>query len=140
MIIRTAINQGGNKMKIWHKGGCHCRAVTFEVCTPANVELTACNCSICDMTGFLHLIVAAEDFRVITGADNITAYSFNTHTAKHTFCETCGVKPFYTPRSHPDGISVNFRCVDQHGFDKVTSKNFDGRNWEDNAADLQSKS
>lgn len=91
------------------------------------------------MTGFLHLIVEADDFRLLTGADNITTYTFNTHTAKHTFCKTCGVKPFYTPRSHPDGISVNFRCVEQAGFETVTSEDFDGKNWEDNIAGLKGK-
>jgi len=74
---------------------------------------------------------------LLTGADNITNYSFNTHTAKHTFCQTCGVKPFYRPRSHPAGYSVNFRCVDKSGFKTVTSEAFDGRNWEDNIADLR---
>jgi len=128
-----------SEMKIWHKGHCHCEAVTFEVRAPANVELTACNCSMCNMTGFLHLIVEAEDFRILTGADNITGYTFNTHTAKHTFCKTCGIKPFYTPRSHPDGMSVNFRCVDQSGFKTVTSEDFDGQNWEDNVGALREK-
>ncbi|PHS37889.1 MAG: aldehyde-activating protein [Robiginitomaculum sp.] len=128
-----------NKNKIWHKGGCHCGAVTFEVCATSQIELTACNCSICDMTGFQHLIVTAENFRLLTGADNITTYTFNTHTAKHTFCQTCGVKPFYRPRSHPDGYSVNFLCVNQSKFETVTSEDFDGRNWEDNIAGLRDK-
>ena len=126
-----------NTKKIWHNGACHCGAVKFEVRAPTNVELTACNCSMCDMTGFLHLIVAADDFRLLSGGDNLTTYTFNTHTAKHTFCKTCGIKPFYTPRSHPDGFSVNFRCVDQSGFETVTSEDFDGRNWEANVAALR---
>jgi centromere protein V len=128
-----------NDVKTWHKGGCHCGAVTFEVCASVNVKLTACNCSMCDMTGFLHLIVSMDDFRLLTGANNITTYSFNTHTAKHTFCKTCGVKPFYTPRSHPNGYSVNFKCVEKDGFKTVTSEDFDGRNWEDNIEDLRGK-
>ena len=126
-----------NQKKIWHKGGCHCGVVKFEVRARTNVELTECNCSVCGMTGFLHLIVTAEDFRLLSGADNITTYTFNTHAAKHTFCQTCGVKPFYTPRSHPDGISVNFRCVEKGGFETVTSEAFDGKNWEDNIAGLR---
>ena len=128
-----------NEMKTWHKGHCHCQTVTFEVRAPANIELTACNCSMCHMTGFVHLIVAAEDFCLLTGADNITSYTFNTHTAMHTFCKTCGIKPFYTPRSHPDGMSVNFRCVEQSGFETVTSEDFDGKNWEDNVEALREK-
>jgi len=129
----------GNIKKIWHKGACHCGTVKFEVCAPVHVELTACNCSMCDMTGFLHLIVEADDFHVLSGGDNLTTYTFNTHTAKHTFCKTCGIKPFYTPRSHPDGFSVNFRCVDQSGFVTVTSEDFDGRNWEANVAELRER-
>ena len=128
-----------SEKKIWHKGNCHCGTVKFEVRAPKNTALTACNCSMCDMTGFLHLIVEAEGFRLLSGADNITTYTFNTHAAKHTFCKTCGIKPFYTPRSHPDGISVNFRCVDKSGFGFVTSKDFDGQNWEDNIAALREK-
>lgn len=125
--------------RVWHQGRCHCGAVTFKVRAPTNVALTACNCSMCDMTGFLHLIVEAKDFRLLSGADNLTTYTFNTHTAKHTFCKTCGVKPFYTPRSHPNGFSVNFRCVEQSGFESVTTEDFDGKNWEDNIAALRNK-
>ncbi len=127
------------KTKIWHKGHCHCQAVAFEVSAPSEAKLTACNCSICDMTGYLHLIVKAEDFRLLTGEDNLTTYTFNTHTAKHTFCKTCGVKPFYKPRSHPEGISVNFRCVEKSGFDTITSEGFDGQNWENNVKKLREK-
>ena len=89
------------------------------------------------MTGFQHLMVDKADFRVLAGADNLSTYTFNTHAAKHTFCKTCGVKPFYTPRSHPDSVSVNFRCVDKTGFDTVSAKNFDGQNWEDNIQALR---
>jgi hypothetical protein len=120
----------------WHKGGCHCGAVTFEVLAPAEVEIDDCNCSICSKTGFLHLIVPKDRFRLITGEDKLTTYEFNTKTAKHLFCSVCGVKSFYVPRSHPDGYSVNFRCIEKHGFTKVTVINFDGRNWEANAHKL----
>ena len=120
----------------WHKGGCHCGAVTFEVLAPPEVEIADCNCSICSKSGFLHLIVPKDRFRLITGEDKLTTYEFNTKTAKHLFCSVCGVKSFYVPRSHPDGYSVNFRCIDVHGFTKVTVKNFDGRNWEANVDKL----
>ncbi len=82
------------------------------------------------MTGFLHLIVREEDFRLLSGAGNLTNYSFNTNTAKHLFCKTCGIKSFYRPRSHPEGYSVNFHCLDKTGFDKVEITDFDGENWE----------
>jgi hypothetical protein len=97
---------------VTHRGGCHCRRVRFEVDAPASPEVLECNCSICTMTGFLHLIVPASRFRLLSGADDLAEYTFNTGTAKHRFCRHCGIKSFYVPRSHPDGFSVNGRCLD----------------------------
>jgi hypothetical protein len=97
---------------ITHHGGCHCGRVRFEVDAPADIEALDCNCSICRMTGFLHLIVPATRFRLLSGGDDLTEYTFNTGAAKHRFCRHCGIKAFYIPRSHPDGIDVNVRCLD----------------------------
>ncbi len=121
----------------WHRGGCHCGAVAFEVLTPDEVELVDCNCSMCAKTGFLHLIVPKERFRLLTGADKLTSYEFNTTAAKHLFCSVCGIKSFYVPRSHPDGYSVNFRCLDAHSLRVASTQPFDGRNWEQHAASLK---
>jgi hypothetical protein len=122
--------------KTTKKGSCHCGAVTFEVRTAPEVELVDCNCSMCHRTGFLHLIVPKADFRILTGKRKLTTYTFNTETAKHTFCSVCGVKAFYVPRSHPDGWSVNFRCLDPKAFASVTTIEFDGKNWENNVTKL----
>src|SRR5690242_20171554 len=97
---------------ITHTGSCHCGAVVFECSAPAHVEAEDCNCSICARTGFLHLVLPMNKFKLIKGEDNLTVYQFNTGVAKHTFCRTCGVKSFYYPRSKPDGVSVNVRCLD----------------------------
>lgn len=113
-----------------HKGGCHCGAVAFEVDAPAEVTVQDCNCSLCRMTGYLHLIVPASRFRLLRGQDALTTYTFNTGTAKHLFCKHCGIKSFYVPRSNPDGYSVNLRCADQSTFKAVTVEPFDGQNWE----------
>jgi len=120
----------------WHRGGCHCGAVSFEVLAPPEVEIDDCNCSICSKTGFLHLIVPKNRFRLLAGEEKLTAYTFNTGTAKHLFCSVCGIKSFYVPRSHPGGFSVNFRCLDMRGFRKVTVNSFDGKNWEENVHKL----
>jgi hypothetical protein len=125
--------------KIWRSGGCHCGTVRFEVHVPEDVEIIACNCSICTKSGFLHLIVSDNDFRLIQGESALTKYTFNTGVAKHYFCSKCGIKPFYVPRSHPDGWSVNFHCLDdRHDFKSVIITEFDGSNWESNAAKLAS--
>ena len=112
-----------------HTGGCHCGKVRFEVRVPAKPEVLECNCSICSKAGFLHLIVSKVNFKLLSGGDVLTAYTFNTGTAKHLFCSVCGVKSFYVPRSHPDGYSVNVRCLDEPIPD-VAVKKIDGRNWE----------
>ncbi len=115
---------------VTHKGGCHCGTVRFEVDAPATPQVLSCNCSICAMMGFLHLIVEADAFRITAGENNLTEYRFNTGTGRHLFCKTCGVKPFYVPRSHPDGWSVNARCVDRATLEGMTVTDFDGANWE----------
>jgi hypothetical protein len=122
--------------KVTHRGGCHCGRVQFEVEAPAVIEARECNCSICRMLGYQHLIVSTADFRLLQGEDELTTYSFNTGIAKHRFCRHCGVKSFYTPRSHPDGLSVNVRCLDKDTIEDVRLTPFDGRNWEQNISQL----
>ncbi len=114
----------------WRAGGCHCGGVRFEVLTGAAVEAQACNCSVCAKTGFIHVIVPQSRFRITQGAERLTTYTFNTHTARHMFCSTCGVKSFYRPRSNPDGWSINARCLDDTDGLTITVDEFDGRNWE----------
>jgi centromere protein V len=115
---------------IKHSGGCHCGRVRFEVVAPARIEVTDCNCSMCSKTGYLHLIVPKSQFQLLSGADVLTTYEFNTGIAKHLFCSVCGIKSFYVPRSHPDGFSVNARCLDEGTVQGMTVKQIDGKNWE----------
>ncbi|MFM5922861.1 MAG: GFA family protein [Novosphingobium sp.] len=118
------------------EGGCHCGAVRFAVAVEPPLEVLDCNCSICDATGFRHLIVPHGRFELISGGGCLTSYRFGTGAAEHLFCSTCGIKSFYQPRSHPDAWSVNFRCIDPgHGLEPVVSS-FDGRNWEQARAEL----
>ena len=117
-----------------YTGGCHCGAVRFEVTVRSHVALE-CNCSICKMKGFIHVIVPQADFALISGAGDLTTYTFNTHTAKHTFCRTCGIKPFYIPRSNPDGVDINVRCLNPIPQNLHITK-FDGQNWEQHGAEL----
>jgi len=111
------------------EGGCHCGRVRFRV-TADLAQVTYCNCSICAKKGFLHLIVPQDQFVLISGKDDLTTYQFNTKVAKHTFCKHCGMHPFYVPRSDPDKIDVNVRCLDGVDLDAFSVKTFDGKNWE----------
>jgi hypothetical protein len=120
----------------WRGGGCHCGAVRFEAELPGVVEAQYCNCSICEKTGFVHVIVPESRFRLLSGQDKLTTYTFNTGVAKHLFCSVCGIKSFYRPRSNPDGWSVNARCLDDPDALDIRIEAFDGRNWEANAATL----
>jgi len=115
---------------IRHTGGCHCGRVRFEIMAPAEIEVAECNCSICAKAGYLHLTVPQSRFRLLAGEDSLTTYQFNTLTAKHLFCKVCGVKSFYVPRSHPDGYSVNARCLDAGTVSGMRLEQVDGRNWE----------
>jgi len=115
---------------LWHSGGCHCGAVRFEVLAPPHLVVDECNCSICSRTAYLHLIVTRDRFRLISGEPELTTYTFNTGAARHVFCRHCGIKSFYIPRSHPDGISVNARCIDSDTITGMTIESVDGRNWE----------
>ena len=119
-----------------HKGGCHCGRVAFEVEAPARIEATRCNCSICSMSGFLHLFVSRDNFQLLRGEDVLTTYTFNTGVAQHYFCSVCGVKSYYLPRSHPDGLSINVNCLDPATIEAITEQPFDGGNWEKNIAEL----
>ena len=118
-----------------YKGSCHCGAVQFEVEASEKVTCQDCNCSICSKSGYLHLIVPKLKFTLLQGADNLTAYTFDTGEAKHLFCKTCGIKSYYIPRSNPDGYDINIRCLNPHPKELVIEK-FDGQNWEENAHTL----
>ncbi len=116
-------------MKKQVKGSCHCGKVQFEANLKDN-KVISCNCSICHMKGFMHVIVDKQDFTLLTGEESLQLYQFNTKTAKHYFCQNCGISSFYIPRSHPDGYSLNYRClngIDDNDFD---FSHFDGKNWE----------
>ncbi|WP_237066487.1 GFA family protein [Microbulbifer guangxiensis] len=121
------------------RGGCHCGAVRFlaTIETDAGAAPVAyeCNCSICRMLGFQHLIVAQENFDLLQGEDDLSSYTFNTGVARHSFCRHCGVKSFYVPRSNPDGYSINLRCLDKVPAG-IRIEPFDGQQWEANAASL----
>lgn len=120
-----------------HSGGCHCGAVRFEVHAPADLTVQECNCSICSKSGYLHLIVPATRFTLLQGEDCLSVYTFDTQEAKHLFCNICGIKSFYVPRSNPDGFSVNVRCLDRDSIDTINVELFDGKNWEQNAHHLK---
>ncbi|HJQ84764.1 MAG TPA: GFA family protein [Candidatus Binatia bacterium] len=119
-----------------HTGGCHCGLVRFEVTADLD-HVTECNCSICTRKAYLHLIVPPEQFRLLSGADDVVSYRFGTGTASHLFCRRCGVASYYVPRSHPDHVDVNVRCLDGVDVHALSIRSFDGRHWEESIATLE---
>lgn len=113
------------------EGGCHCGAIRFAVHT-AELQALDCDCSICRKKGSLRLVVSADELEVLSGSDSLTDYQFNTRIAHHLSCSTCGMHPYYTPRSHPDGFSVNVRCLDNPWPRRFEVVPFDRENREEN--------
>lgn len=114
-----------------YQGGCHCGAVRFQV-TVNNHKVDDCNCSICSKKGFLHLIVTQDKFKLLQGEEVLKTYKFNTEIAQHKFCSVCGIHSYYIPRSHPDCVDVNVRCLDGDVISNFEIVPFDGKNWEAN--------
>jgi 2-polyprenyl-3-methyl-5-hydroxy-6-metoxy-1,4-benzoquinol methylase len=112
-----------------YRGSCHCGRVQFRV-TGELREVIVCNCSICSQKGLLHWIVEPAQFELISGKDELASYRFDTGIADHTFCKTCGVQPFYTPRSDPDRVDVNLRCLAGVDLGPLPWRDFDGQHWE----------
>ncbi len=112
-----------------YKGSCHCGVVQFEINAPASLVAATCNCSICTKSGYLHVDVSKSEFTLISGEENLTTYRFNKKIAEHTFCKTCGIKPFYVPRTNPSGYSINVHCLDTEP-NSLSIRQFDGKNWE----------
>ena len=119
-----------------HRGGCHCGRVRFAAFGPAHLEVLDCNCSICRLSGFLHWIVPKAQFQLLTEWSALSTYRFGTGIAQHYFCTVCGIKSFYVPRSNPDGIGINVRCLDQDPARSLHIRPFDGQHWEQHAARL----
>ena len=110
-------------------GGCHCGRVRFEVQGTPD-EVSECNCSVCARKAYLHWIVPRAAFQLVAGENDLATYRFNTGVAQHHFCRHCGVASFYVPRSNPDSIDVNARCLDGVDVAALPRRSFDGRNWE----------
>ena len=124
-------------MKTYH-GSCHCEKVRFELRTTLE-KVIICNCSICTKKGAIHHRVPKEQFRLLTGTEELTLYNFNTKKAKHYFCKHCGIHPFSNPRLDPTAYSVNIRCLDDFDLEASTLEiiEFDGKNWEKAAKGLK---
>lgn len=104
-------------------GSCHCGAVQFTVTlTRGFVSTRRCTCSICRMRGAVAVTSTPAEFRITQGKDQLATYRFNTRTAEHHFCKTCGIYTHHKRRSNPNELGVNVACLDglsPFDFDEV---------------------
>jgi len=123
-----------------HSVQCHCGRVKAIVeCSSTKIVAWDCNCSDCGMRRNIHFVVPADKLRLDMNEsfeDATTLYEWGTKTAKRRFCKTCGILPFYTPRSNAsDGVGVTLACVDfGNNAPQVEIRKFDGMNWEQSFA------
>jgi hypothetical protein len=112
-----------------YQGACHCGRVTFEVRAELNYVVD-CNCSMCRRKAALWHPATEADLRIASGEEDLVLYQFNTRTAKHYFCQHCGIHPFIRPRLDPSRWAFNVRCIDGVDLSALKVRQFDGENWE----------
>ena len=111
-----------------HRGGCHCGNVRYEVDADLR-EVMECNCSICSKTGSRLAFVPPEQFRLLSGGNQLSDYQFKTKTIHHLFCPVCGIRSFARGKG-PDGremIAINVRCLEDVDINSLPVRPFDGR-------------
>lgn len=112
------------------KGSCHCGKVTFEVETDLE-QVVECNCSHCSRKGYLLTFVPRGALNVLSGEDDLSTYTFNTHTIRHRFCSTCGCAPFGEGKkpTGEDTAAINVRCLEGIELSELKPIPVDGRNF-----------
>ncbi|KAL2039522.1 hypothetical protein N7G274_007794 [Stereocaulon virgatum] len=117
--------------QVLHRGSCHCGKVQLSIMhTPDLIDMRECNCSMCSMKGFIGFVIKADALKSLEGKEHLQEYRFNTGTAKHWFCKTCGISPLTVPRSFPEGYNINYRCLNRDNVRSATIIPRDGQNWE----------
>lgn len=94
-----------------HDAACHCGTVRFRVRLSQGFDSRRCTCSFCRMRGAVVVSARLQDITFLSGEDNLTLYQFNTRTAKHWFCRTCGIYTHHQRRSDPTLYGINVACL-----------------------------
>ena len=96
-----------------HRASCHCGVVELELELPDGiVDPRRCDCSICRRKGAVVASVPLSGVHIVKGAEYLTLYQFNTHTAKHYFCSRCGIYTHHQRRSNPEQYGYNVGCLE----------------------------
>ena len=96
-----------------YNAACHCGSVRFRVRLADEFNtIRRCSCSYCRMRGAVVVSAQLSDIEFVEGEGNLTLYQFNTRTAKHYFCKTCGIYTHHQRRSNPSLFGVNVACIE----------------------------
>ncbi len=110
-----------------YTGGCHCKAVRYEVETDLEKVLT-CNCSHCEQKALLLVFVDKDKFKLLSGEDQLSDYRFNKKAIRHLFCKICGTESFAEGVTFPK-VAVNVRCLDDVDISTLTLTPFNGKEY-----------
>lgn len=112
-----------------YAGGCHCGKVRFEVTLDLSEPALTCNCSMCGRSGTMLRFVPAEAFKLLSGADVLTDYRFNSKVINHLFCSVCGIKAFAagTGKDGAETRAINVRCLDDVDPLSLPTRHVDGK-------------
>lgn len=98
-----------------YHGSCHCGRVRIEADLDLEKGTSKCNCSICWKTRNWGVMCKPDAFRLLSGADDLSDYTFGSHQGHHVFCRHCGVRTHGfgdVPEIGGAYVSVKVSCLD----------------------------
>lgn len=110
-----------------YDGSCQCGAVRFRARTRLEAPFQ-CNCSRCRRLNAVMHSVPGADFELLSGAETLATYRFNTHAITHRFCTICGIQPFASG-TDKDGNGlyvINVHCLENPQYDTAAVSHFNG--------------
>ncbi len=97
-----------------YTGSCHCGALQFEIDADLSKGTEKCNCTICTKMRLWSVRVSSNEFRLISGEEFLSDYTYGSGNAHHTFCRRCGVRPFEHINWPSDVVyyNISVACLD----------------------------
>lgn len=73
--------------------------------------------------------VPADQFKLLSGAEVLTDYRFNSKAINHLFCSVCGIKSFAsgTGKDGAETRAINVRCLDDVDVQALPTRHVDGK-------------